>query len=120
MLDFSCECLSQGECFIIRTNGYLDAVGGEKLCNAFEAGLAQGRQNFILNLVGSPVINSQGVTSIFEVVEQVVDVHQGKIHYVGLNYTTKNVFRMVGLLLMGKEFETEEEAVKQVSTAPSS
>ena len=118
MAECTIECLAQGEYYVIRTHGYLDAVGGEKMSLAVRSGLSEGKQFFLLNLVGSPVINSQGVTSIFEVVEQIVDVHQGRIFFVGLNRTTRNVFRMVGLLMMGQEFETEQEVFQGAEAQP--
>lgn len=77
---------------------------------AVEAAFPKGFQKFVLNLEGSPVINSMGLAQILEMAELVIDQRQGRLGFVGLNELTNGVFKMVGLLKMGKSFGLEEEA----------
>lgn len=100
---------------VIRATGYLDGEGGETLRLAVEAAFAQGSQRFLLNFISSPVINSQGISIIFQVVEMIVDQHRGRVAFVGLSKTAFMVFRNVGLLGFGNAFDTEAEALKELA-----
>lgn len=101
--------------FIVRTNGYVDDNGGSEIVKAMRSGIAQDSKRFILNLKGSPVINSQGIAQIIEIAEIVVDELNGDLDYVGLSESASGVFKMVGLLQIGTPFATEEEAIADLS-----
>lgn len=73
---------------------------------------SKGFQKIILNFSQAPVINSTGVAQIIELVEVLVDERKGSVIFVGLSELTSGVFKMVGLLKMGKVLETEAEAFK--------
>ncbi len=112
MSAFSCQTTLNGNVCIIRSSGYLDESGGGAVRKAVEDAFPKGVQNFILNFTGSPVINSQGIAQIIELTEIVVDEKNGKLAFVGLNELTLGVFKMVGLLKIGKAFPDEAAALK--------
>ncbi|MBF0500287.1 MAG: STAS domain-containing protein [Candidatus Riflebacteria bacterium] len=107
----------KGDVFIIRAQGYLDEKGGTMVRQAVETAFPKGFQKFVLNLVDTPVINSMGVAQILETAELVIDQRQGNLAFVGLNELTNGVFKMVGLLKMGKSFALEEEAIHFLSAS---
>ena len=112
MATFTCQTAEQGKVFIIRSNGYLDESGGACVQQHVLDALPKGFRHFVLNLAGSPVINSQGIAQIIELTETVVEEKSGGLAFVGLNELTSGVFKMVGLLQMGDSFATEDEAVQ--------
>ncbi|MBF0546993.1 MAG: STAS domain-containing protein [Candidatus Riflebacteria bacterium] len=113
--NFSCVSEKVKNVFILRTNGYLNEEGGEFLKKSFEEGFALGFQNFLINFTGTPVINSLGIAKVLEVAEEVVEDRKGSLVFTGLNELTMGVFKMVGLLKMGKAFPTEPEAFESLA-----
>ncbi|MGM0599370.1 MAG: STAS domain-containing protein [Candidatus Rifleibacteriota bacterium] len=115
MSNFSLTTDKKDDIYIIRSNGYVDDIGGEVLFDAVQKALPEGYQKFILNLSKSPVINSQGIAQIIEISEIIVDEKSGDLAFVGLSELTMGVFKMVGLLQMGNPYPDEEEAIKDFS-----
>jgi anti-anti-sigma factor len=114
MPPFTVQTEFQGNVCIVRSQGYLDENGGAAIRKAVEEGFPRGVVNFVLNFAGSPVINSQGIAQLIEMTEIVIDEKKGKLGYVGLNELTHGVFKMVGLLKMGKAYSEESVAVKDL------
>ncbi len=111
---FFCEIVREEKVLIIRANGYLDGIGGKELVKAVEEGFANGYQNFILNFSEAPVVNSQGVAMLLEVMEIILEKRKGKLAYVGLSELTKTFFKMAGLLV-GTVYPSESTAMKGFS-----
>jgi len=114
MPKFTCQAEVHGAIYIIRTSGYLDESGGRVIVEAVEEAFPKGFRNFVLNFKGSPVINSQGIAQIIELTEIVVDEKKGSLAFVGLNELTAGVFKMVGLLKVGKAFPDETLAINEL------
>lgn len=106
-----CHQIEKGDILILRSQGYLDDKGGLAVRQAAEASFSRGFQKFVLNVAGSPVINSMGVAQILELVENILDQRHGTIVYCGLNELTSGVFKMVGLLKLGTAHPTEDAAI---------
>lgn len=112
---FTCFQIEKGDILIVRSQGYLDDRGGLVVRQAVEASFARGFQKFVLNVAGSPVINSMGVAQILELVENILDQRHGTIAYCGLNELTNGVFKMVGLIKLGSAHPTEDAAIAALS-----
>lgn len=111
MSTFTCETALQGESFVVRSRGYLDEEGGRALREAVEVAIPQGFRRLILNLSGSAVINSQGITQLLEIAELVVMRRKSKLAFVGLTDLQRNVFNVMGLLRLGKAYADEAAAL---------
>jgi anti-anti-sigma factor len=116
MAEFHLETETHGPCLIMRPRGYLDAAAGEKVKAACVDALGKGIRKVVLNLTGSPVINSTGVAQILEMTEILVDDHAGILGLCGLSELTMSVLKMVGLLTPEIHFASEEEAVTRLTT----
>ncbi|NLI77757.1 MAG: STAS domain-containing protein [Candidatus Riflebacteria bacterium] len=108
---FTCTTHQDGDCFIVRPVGYLDQVAGKAIRAFFEPPLGQGVRKFILNLEGAPVINSQGITELLELVENLQYDFKAVLALVGLSNLHKDVFHVIGILKLVKVFPTEADAV---------
>lgn len=111
MSTFTVDTVERGDVLIVRATGYLDDRGGAILQSAVMEALTKGFQQVVFNFSAAPVINSQGISHIIELVEIVIDEKNGELAFVGLNELTCGVFKMVGLLRMAESYSTEEEAV---------
>ncbi len=112
MATFSTPAEMVGPVFVIRPAGYLDEAGGKTLRSAFQEPLQKGCRKFLLNLSGTPVINSQGITQILEICEAVIYEQKGSLGLVGLSELYTDVFEVVGILNLVTLFADEAEALK--------
>ena len=56
---------------ILRTEGYINNTGGEKIAQECYKMLDDGIRTFILNLAKSPIVNSVGIAVLIELIERV-------------------------------------------------
>ena len=97
---------------VVRPSGYLDETGGKELLAAFNPPLQKGFKKFILNLSGTPVINSQGITQILELGEMLMYDQKAVLAIVGLSELYLDVFQVVGIAKFAKILPNEETALK--------
>lgn len=109
---FTCTTRQEGDCYIIRPSGYLDQVAGKAVRAFFEPPLGQGVRKFILNLEGSPVINSQGITQLLELVETLQYDFKATLALVGLSNLHLDVFHVIGILKLVQVFPDEGAALQ--------
>ena len=95
---------------IIETEGYLNNEGGEAVSAICYEKINEGRNKFLLNMAGTKVVNSIGVSILIEIIEKLQEV-DGKIGYYNLAPIVSKTFNIMGLTKYSTVFETEEEAV---------
>ena len=69
MSDFSLSTSVNGDVVIIKTSGYLNNIGGEKIADACYKEIDNGKKLFLLDLEESKVVNSIGVSILIEIIE---------------------------------------------------
>lgn len=109
------ESVTQGEVTILRTKGYLDDVNGKQLKTICEKLIESGRNRFVFNLAGTPAINSTGLSMVLDIAVKVIDYNDGKIAITGLTKLTRTALQMTGILTLCDAFETEQEAIAEIS-----
>ena len=78
MSDFSLSTSVNGDVVIIKTSGYLNNIGGEKIADACYKEIDNGKNLFLLDLEESKVVNSIGVSILIEIIEKLQEV-DGKL-----------------------------------------
>ena len=58
MSEFKLDVKEEGDVVVITTEGYLNNVGGEKIAEACYEKIESGKNQFLLNLERSSVVNS--------------------------------------------------------------
>lgn len=111
MAEFKIESAQEGNVLIFRTQGYLDEQGGVALKDACEKALAAGNLRYVLNLTGTPVINSTGLSMLLDLMVKIIDYNDGKVALTGLSKLTRTALQMTGVLNLCQNFPTEKEAV---------
>ena len=96
MADFSLSTSVKGDIVIIRTSGYLNNIGGEKVAQVCYKEIDKGKSLFLLDLEDSKVVNSIGVSILIEIIEKLQDVN-GKIGYFNLAPIVEKTFTIMGL-----------------------
>ena len=113
MSDFSLEVKKEGSVVIIKTSGYLNNVGGEKISEVCYEEMEKGKNLFLLDLENSKVVNSIGVSILIEIIEKLQDV-DGKLGYYNLAPIVEKTFNIMGLTKYSSVFYSEEEAIKGI------
>jgi len=101
---------------VVVSQGYINNLGGEKIGETCRALIEEGCRAFILNLAGSPVVNSIGISILIEIIEKVLEL-RGRIAFCHLTPTVGKTFKIMGLLQYAECFASEEEAVGAFAAA---
>ena len=113
MNDFIKSTKESNEIVIIETNGYLNNVGGEAISAIVYEKITAGSTKFLINMAGTKVVNSIGVSILIEIIEKLQEVN-GKIGYYNLAPIVAKTFNIMGLTKYSTVYETEENAVKEL------
>ncbi len=99
-----------GDILVIRTNGYLNDLGAEKVDELCTEHLEKSINKIVINLEKSPLINSIGISILIGVIEAIEEA-EGALAFTNLTPTNRKTFEMMGLLDFAEPFDKEEEAV---------
>lgn len=113
MSDFSLTTKKEGEILIIKTDGYLNNVGGEKIAEACYENIDSGTKNILLDLENSKVVNSIGVSILIEIIEKLQEV-DGQLGYFNLAPIVEKTFNIMGISKYSKVFSSEAEAIENI------
>ncbi len=113
MSDFITNVKENNSIVIIETNGYLNNVGGEAVSTVVYEKMAQGQNKFLINMAGTKIVNSIGVSILIEIIEKLQEVN-GKIGYFNLAPIVAKTFNIMGLTKYSTVHETEEAAVNEL------
>lgn len=94
---------------VIKTEGYINNTGGEKIVNEFEK--HSDIHKLILNLENSKVVNSIGISHLIEVIER-LNQTSGKLVFTNLDPTIEKTFTIMGLFQFAEKADTVESALK--------
>ena len=99
----------QDKTLIIKTEGYINNTGGEKIVRELEK--HTGVNKLILNLEKSKVVNSIGISHLIEVIEKLNHVN-GKLIFTNLDPTIEKTFSIMGLFQFAEKADLVESALK--------
>ena len=95
---------------VIYTDGYINNQGGEEIAKVAYELLEEGHKSLLLNLAGTKIVNSIGISILIEIIEKMIEV-EGKLAFCNLTPTIDKTFHIMGLAQFTKIFEDEETAV---------
>jgi anti-anti-sigma factor len=93
---------------VIKTEGYINNIGGEKIVKEFAK--HNGVNRLVLNLENSKVVNSIGISHLIEVIEQLNQVN-GKLVFTNLDPTIEKTFSIMGLFQFADKADTVASAL---------
>ena len=106
--DFNLISELHDKTLVIKTEGYINNIGGEKIDQ--EIGKHNGVNRIILNLENSKVVNSIGISHLIEVIEQ-LNQNDGKLVFTNLDPTIEKTFSIMGLFQFADKADTVEAAL---------
>ena len=94
---------------IVRTNGYINNLGAERIEQEIDSLITQGFKNFVINFEKSPIINSMGSSILIGVIEKTIEI-KGQLAFSNLTEVNAETMEIMGLTQYARIFPTEEEA----------
>jgi len=114
MSEFKLDVKEEGDIVILKTEGYLNNIGGEKIAEACYEKIDNGKNCFLLDLERSTVVNSIGVSILIEIIEKLQE-SDGKLGYFNLAPIVEKTFNIMGLTKYSTIYESEEDGISQMS-----
>lgn len=111
--DFSLEEEQKDNCLVMKTFGYINNVGGQKIVDEFDKYSKEGINNFILNLAESKIVNSIGISYLIEIIEKLNNTN-GKLIFTDLDPTIEKTFTIMGLFQFAEKADTVENALGMI------
>ena len=81
---------------VIYTEGYINNQGGEEIAKVSYELLDQGYKVLLLNLAGTKIVNSIGISILIEIIEKMIEIN-GKLGFCCLTPTIEKTFHIMGL-----------------------
>ena len=100
---------------VIYTEGYINNQGGEEIARAAYTLLDEGYRALLLNLTGTKIINSIGISILIEIIEKMLEV-EGRLAFCALTPTIEKTFHIMGLAQYASIFRDESTALAGIST----
>ncbi len=94
---------------IITTQGYINNQAGEKILNTYKELTNDSVKFIIMDLAGTKVVNSIGVSYIIELIENLNSKGQ-KLIFTNLNSAVEKTFTIMGIFQFSKNAENLEKA----------
>ena len=110
MSEFNVRIEELGSLAVMRSDGYINNLGGEKIADECYRLISKGFKNFVINMENSKVVNSIGISILIELIEKILEI-KGQLAFSNLTPTVSKTFRIMGLLQYAKLFEDEKSAV---------
>jgi anti-anti-sigma factor len=99
---------------ILYTKGYINNIGGEEIANRAYELMDGGVRTLLLNLRETKIVNSIGISILIEIIEKMME-NGGQIAFCCLTPVIHKTFQIMGLANYAKIFDTEENAVRELS-----
>lgn len=106
--DFNLVSELHDKTLVIKTEGYINNVGGEKIVEEFSK--HNGINKLVLNLEKSKVVNSIGISHLIEVIEK-LNQRNGKLVFTNLDPTIEKTFSIMGLFQFAAKADSVDSAL---------
>ncbi len=101
----------RGELVVLYTEGYINNQGGEKIARQAYELIDQGTKIILLNLAGTKIVNSIGISILIEIIEKMIEI-EGKLAFCSLTPTIEKTFHIMGLTQYAGIYPDEPAAVQ--------
>ncbi len=81
---------------VIYTEGYINNQGGEDIAQAAYQLIDEGQRHILLNLSGTKIVNSIGISILIEIIEKMIEI-EGRLAFCSLTPTIEKTFHIMGL-----------------------
>lgn len=104
----------RGDLAVVYTEGYINNQGGERIARQADELIDQGHRSILLNLAGTKIVNSIGISILIEIIEKMIEVN-GRLAFCNLTPTIEKTFHIMGLAQYAGIYADESAAVRTLS-----
>jgi anti-anti-sigma factor len=101
----------RGGLAVIYTEGY---INNQEIARAAYDLISDDEKNLLLNLKGTKIVNSIGISILIEIIEKMLEI-DGRLSFCCLTPTIEKTFHIMGLAQYAQIFPDEESAVSGLS-----
>lgn len=105
--EFNIVSEMRGSSLLLKTSGYINNTGGERIVNEFSRYPIDGLNRVVIDLENSKVINSIGISYLIEMIET-INSNNCKLFFTNLEPTIEKTFRIMGLFQFAEKAESTE------------
>ncbi len=98
---------------VVYTEGYINNQGGEEIARIANQLIAGGQKTLLLNLGGTKIVNSIGISILIEIIEKMLEI-DGRLAFCSLTPTIEKTFHIMGLTQYAKIYSDEESALTEL------
>ena len=103
------QSIRDGEVAIVRTDGYINNLGAERIEQECDALIERGCKKIVINFAKSPIINSMGLSILIGIIERMLEI-EGILVFTNLTEVNAETMEIMGLTQYAHLLSTEEEA----------
>jgi anti-anti-sigma factor len=104
-VDFNIVSMLKDRTLIMKTEGYINNTGGERVVQEFSKYSISDINKVILDLENSKVINSIGISYLIEIIET-VNQNDCKLYFTNLEPTIEKTFNIMGLFQFAEKTDS--------------
>ncbi len=101
---------------VVYTEGYINNQGGEQIAKAAYELMDEGYRRILLNLSGTKIVNSIGISILIEIIERMIET-DGRLAFCCLTPTIEKTFHIMGLAQYAGIHGEEEAAAEALKSA---
>lgn len=101
---------------VVYTEGYINNQGGEQIAKAAYELIDGDYRRILLNLVGTKIVNSIGISILIEIIEKMIEI-DGRLAFCCLTPTIEKTFHIMGLAQYAGIHPDEDAAVAALRSA---
>ncbi|NOZ77656.1 MAG: STAS domain-containing protein [Acidobacteria bacterium] len=112
-LELSSELMAGGV-GLVAAAGYINNEGGQAIADVINRLLDRGAVALLIDLEGTRIINSIGVSILLEVLEKLMEKN-GRLAFCNLTPTIARTFEIMGLAEYASIFDDRETAIEELT-----
>ena len=106
--DFNITTNMVGDVLVMKTEGYINNQGGELISEEFSKQHENGINKVLLDIEGSKVVNSIGISFLIEIIEKLND-KGGKLYFTNMDPAIEKTFTIMGLFQFADKVSSVDE-----------
>ncbi len=106
--DFDLTSELVNEVCVMKTEGYINNAGGERISQEFEKYFQDGVTKLLIDIEGSKVVNSIGISFLIEIIEK-LNEKGGKLYFSNLDPSIEKTFTIMGLFQFSEKVSSVED-----------
>lgn len=107
-MDFNLTSNVNNDVLIMKTEGYINNDGGEKISQEFEKHFANGINKVLIDMKDSKVVNSIGISYLIEIIEKLSDKN-GTLYFCNMDTAIEKTFTIMGLFQFAKKVDSAND-----------